>query len=142
MSLSEKDVDKIVLNSLKRMIVFLFGGTGYCLIELLWRGHTHWSMYLTGGLCFYVIERLNRTILVGKALWSKCAAGAVVITGIEFSVGCVVNLWLGLGVWDYTRLPMNLLGQISLMYSSLWYILSAPISMVSKVVAKRFRIES
>ena len=62
----------------KKTLVFTFGGTGYCLIELLWRGHTHWTMYLTGGLCFFLIENLNRTVLLGKNLAAKCAAGAAV----------------------------------------------------------------
>lgn len=124
--------------TMRKAMVFSFGGTGYCLIELLWRGHTHWSMYLTGGLCFYVIEWLNRRVLAARSLWTKCAAGAAVITGIEFCVGCVVNLWLGLGVWDYTRLPLNLFGQISVLYSVLWYMLSAPLSVISRTVGERF----
>lgn len=125
----------------KKALVFSFGGTGYCLIELLWRGHTHWSMYLAGGLCFYIIERLNRTMLRGKTIWAKCAAGATVITGIEFAAGCVVNLWLGLNVWDYTRLPLNLFGQVSLIYSTLWYALSAPLAFISSGIDRQFRIE-
>lgn len=128
--------------ALKKALIFSFGGTGYCLIELIWRGHTHWSMYLTGGFCFFILEQLNRTVLAAKTIWTKCAVGATVITAVEFSVGCVVNLWLGLGVWDYTRLPMNLLGQISLVYSTLWYALSAPLAFISKTVDERFRIES
>ena len=31
------------------LMVFLLGGAGYCLIEVLWRGFTHWSMALAGG---------------------------------------------------------------------------------------------
>lgn len=126
----------------QKALVFSFGGTGYCLIELLWRGHTHWSMYLTGGFCFAIIEWLNRTALKGKTIWAKCAAGATVITGTEFVVGCIVNLWLGLNVWDYTRLPLNLLGQISLIYSTLWYALSAPLSLISRTVGDRFRLKT
>ena len=128
--------------SVKKMLIFSFGGTGYCLIELMWRGRTHWSMYLAGGLCFYLIERLNRTALSEKTIWAKCTAGAAVITSIEFVVGCIVNLWLGLGVWDYTKLPLNLFGQVSLVYTTLWYVLSAPLSVISKTVDKCFEIES
>ena len=99
-------------------------------------------MYLAGGLCFYLIERLNRTALSEKTIWAKCTAGAAVITSIEFVVGCIVNLWLGLGVWDYTKLPLNLFGQVSLVYTTLWYVLSAPLSVISKTVDKCFEIES
>ena len=46
-----------------------------------------------------------------------------------------------MNVWDYRTLPMNLLGQISLMYSSLWYMLSAPIMGVAKLLDSRLKIE-
>lgn len=125
---------------IKKILIFNFGGIGYCLIELLWRRHTHWSMYLAGGLCLSIIEKINRTRLSGKTLWSKCAAGATVITAVEFICGCIVNLWMNLDVWDYTRLPMNLLGQVCLVYSALWYALSAPIILLSHTIDRRFRM--
>ena len=31
--------------------VFTAGGLGYGGLELLWRGRTHWSMLLCGGVC-------------------------------------------------------------------------------------------
>ena len=34
----------------KSVVMFLFGGFGYGLIEVLWRGRTHWSMVLCGGI--------------------------------------------------------------------------------------------
>lgn len=51
--------------------------------------------------------------------------GCVIITALEFAAGCIVNLWLGLDVWDYSQKPLNLLGQISLGSSAAWYFLSA-----------------
>ena len=43
----------------------------------------------------------------------------------EFAAGCVLNLWLGLGVWDYTDMPFNLMGQICLPFSAVWIVVSA-----------------
>lgn len=126
---------------IKKTMLFSFGGAGYCLVELLWRGDTHWSMYITGGLCFYIIGALNRTILCGHRLWTKCAAGAGIITCVEFVCGCIVNIWLGLSVWDYTPLPLNIMGQVSLLYSVYWYILSAPLSSITRHMDMRFKIE-
>ena len=31
---------------------FLFGGVLYVLIEVLWRGYSHYSMFIAGGLGF------------------------------------------------------------------------------------------
>ena len=104
------------------LLMLCLGGFGYGALELLWRGYTHWSMVITGGICLcamYAID--NRT---NFKLWQKAAAGAAVITTAEFAVGCVVNLRLGLNVWDYAELPFNLLGQISAVYSLLWLAMS------------------
>ena len=44
------------MNKIKSMIkylfLFAFGGVVYNVIELLYRGHTHWTMFILGGLCF------------------------------------------------------------------------------------------
>ncbi len=120
----------------KREMEFLVGGVGYGLVELLWRGETHWSMVLTGGACLIAICALNRR-LRGKHLLLRAAACAGTITLVEFCVGMLVNRWLGLCVWDYSGMFGNVLGQICPLYTFLWFLLSLPICMVVKKMAKR-----
>lgn len=104
--------------------VWLLGALGYGALELLWRGHTHWTMLLAGGACFSVMYLVaTRTDF---PLWQKWIACAACITAVEFVTGCIVNLRLGWGVWDYSALPGNLCGQICLLYSAFWLILSVP----------------
>ena len=40
-------------------------------MEILWRGNTHWTMTLAGGICFMGIHLAN---IYAKALsvWKKC----------------------------------------------------------------------
>lgn len=45
------------------------------------------------------------------------------ITAIEFAAGIILNVRLGLDVWNYTNLPLNFLGQICVKYSVLWVLL-------------------
>lgn len=109
------------------MEVFLFGIGGwlYTWIEILWRGYTHWAMFLLGGFLFVVMGLLNEHIFPWRlSLMMQSIISAVVITTFEFITGCVVNLWLGWQVWDYSGLPFNLLGQICLYYFLLWIPLS------------------
>ncbi|OQB15985.1 MAG: hypothetical protein BWY15_00112 [Firmicutes bacterium ADurb.Bin193] len=82
-------------------------------------------MALTGGFCLLIIYELNRRL--GKNLLVKCLAGAGVITTVELVVGCVVNILLGWRVWDYSNIRFNLLGQICLPYSVLWFFLCVPL---------------
>ncbi|MEG1633009.1 MAG: hypothetical protein RR314_03040 [Oscillospiraceae bacterium] len=97
----------------------LYGG-----LELLWRGRTHWTMLLAGGLCFSVMYLLATR--ADWPLWQKWLCSAAVITTVEFVTGAVVNLRLGWDVWDYSDLPLNLCGQICLLYSAIWFLLAIP----------------
>jgi len=109
---------------MNKIILFLFGAISYTLIELLWRGYSHWSMFLLGGICFLVVGLINEHLTIEVPLLPQAIIGAFIITIFEFCTGCVVNLYLGLDVWDYYDMPYNILGQICLPYSVLWVFLS------------------
>jgi len=94
----------------------------YIAIEMLWRGYTHWSMCFVGGIAFITIGMINEHLTYIVPLWKQCAIAMLMITIIEFFSGCILNLWLGWNVWNYTTL--DLLGQISLPFMIVWYFLS------------------
>ncbi|MBR5453746.1 MAG: hypothetical protein IKV54_06685 [Clostridia bacterium] len=113
--------------------VYLFGAVSYGLIEILWRGYTHWTMIVTGGFCFLSIYLVN--VFLGDVnIFIRALISALIITAAELAVGLLVNVKLGLGVWDYSSLKFNFLGQISLVYSFLWYLLSLPASLICTAV--------
>jgi uncharacterized membrane protein len=115
----------------KNSVLFTFGGIMYGLIEILWRGKTHWSMVLTGGACFLSLFKVFGK-LKSSPLWEKCLLGSSIITAYEFVSGCLFNLWLKLKVWDYSSLPLNFKGQICALYSFLWGLLCIPINHICK----------
>jgi len=104
------------------LMVFALGGTAYALIEILFRGFTHWTMVLTGGACVLTLYLLLGW-LAEMPLGLAALAGAVMITVYEFSVGCIVNLHLGWNVWDYSAMTGNLLGQICPVFTAIWFVL-------------------
>lgn len=108
---------------METITVFITGGALYGLIELLWRGWTHWSMLLCGGACFSFMYHIGLTAL---PLPAKCLFSACVITAMEFVTGCLVNIILKWQVWDYSALPGNLWGQICPQFFLLWLLLSVP----------------
>lgn len=114
-------------------MIFSVGAAAYTLTELLWRGHSHWTMTITGGACALLIHLANRR-LEEKRLPVRCLVGSAIITGMEFTVGCVVNLLLGWGVWDYSDRPLNVLGQVCLLYSIMWFFISIPAIMLSNLL--------
>lgn len=109
---------------IKEPILFCVGGMVYNVIEVLYRGYTHWTMFVVGGLCFVLIGLINEILSWETALWKQMLIGGTVITTVEFVTGCVVNLWLGWNIWDYSQLPLNILGQICMPFYFVWVLLS------------------
>ena len=103
-------------------MILLAGGTVYVCIELLWRGRSHWSMFLDSGLCAALIGMLDEWA-PGLPLSAQALLGACVITGSELVFGFLFNR--AYAVWDYRPLQPNFLGQICLCYFTLWIPLSA-----------------
>ena len=97
------------------------GGVLYVLIELAWRGWSHWTMFILGGICFIYLGLINEILSWNTPLWQQILIGTAGITALEFLTGCIVNLWLEWGIWDYSGMPGNILGQICPQYMLLWF---------------------
>lgn len=113
---------------MKKVRPFVLGGTGgliYVLIEMLWRGYSHWTMFIVGGICFVLIGAINEIFTFDMSLILQMAVSSILITGVEFISGCIINRWLGWNVWDYSDMPFNIIGQVCLPYMGLWFLLSA-----------------
>ena len=109
---------------LKLCILALIGGITYVLIELAWRGYSHISMFILSALCFVLLGGINEFLPWELGFVWQMLIGAGIVTILELIVGIVVNVWLGLEVWDYSNLPFNFMGQICLPFSFAWTLLS------------------
>ena len=118
----------IDINNLsKYSILFMIGGALYFLIEILWRQYSYFSMFVLGGLCFITIGLVTEYLSKFKdSLLIKQFAASLIITLLELIFGLVLNIGLGLEVWDYSNTNFNFMGQICLEYSILWFFLSLP----------------
>lgn len=101
----------------KKAILFTVGGLGYVGLELLWRGWSHYSMFLAGGCCFLLLGGLNRAE-PRLPLPARILAGAGIITVVELAAGLLFNREYQ--VWDYRGMPFNYYGQICLPFFLLW----------------------
>lgn len=108
----------------KACILWGMGGVAYMLIEMCARGYSHWTMALLGGACFLAVGALNERLPWEMPLWLQMFIGGLLITALEFVTGCIVNLWLGWSVWDYSAEKYNLFGQICPKFTAYWILLS------------------
>ena len=112
----------IMRNTMEHLILFLIGGSVYYALEMLWRGYSHWSMFIVGGVAFILVGLINEYFTYDIPLWKQCWISMIIITILEFVSGCILNLWLGLDIWNYTVL--DILGQVSLPFMAIWFGLS------------------
>ena len=110
-------------NTTKNIIIFIIFGISYYLLEILWRGYSHWTMIIVGGLCGLLIGLINEITPKMNTIL-QMLLGSVIVTIIEFVTGYIINIKLDLNIWDYSNLKFNILGQVSLLFSVLWFFLS------------------
>lgn len=108
----------------KYLFLFLVGGFSYFYIEILFRGYSHFSMIICGGLAFILCGAINQLMHFRISLISQMILSTIMITGLEFVTGYLVNMRLHWNVWDYSKMPYNLYGQICVAYSAIWLVLS------------------
>lgn len=102
------------------LFLFFAGGFIYYAMEMLFRGRSHWTMIIVGGICFLICGGINEWFTFSMPLLLQGVICSLLITSVEFLSGCILNIWLKMNVWDYSNTPFNLLGQICLPFSLLW----------------------
>ncbi len=99
------------------------GGLLYVLIELLWRRRSHPSMFVVGGICFDLIGTIHRRC-TRRCTAVRCGLCAAAVTAVELVSGLILNRWWRLDVWDYSGQPLNIGGQVCLLYTGFWMALA------------------
>ncbi len=114
---------------MKKMSEYLFlwavGGCLYYSFEIIFRGFSHWSMFILGGLCFLFFYIQGSSLDWKDPLWKQLIRCTIFVTAMEFITGIIVNKWLRLSVWDYSNMPFQLFGQICLPFVLIFSGLSA-----------------
>lgn len=121
----------------KEFFIFIIFGISYFTLEILYRGYSHWTMILLGGIVSVLIGLINE-VTPNMRMWKQMFLGTILITVFEFILGYILNIKLGLGIWDYSNIPFNIMGQICLPFSFLWFVLSYFIIMLDDILKETF----
>lgn len=111
---------KEFLTACKYLLFFILGGTIYYFIEIMFRGYSHISMFILGGICYILIGFINEYFPWEMYLEVQVLIGTLTVLILEFLTGLIVNVWLGWGIWDYSNMPLNIMGQICVPFALLW----------------------
>lgn len=139
-------IDRGILIMFKKnlSILCIFGGI-YLILELCmrtfrcelvgWHGLSRLSlagwttlwMFPIGGLCGLFVGLLNERIKLPVLVMALI--GTLGIFTIELITGFLFNILLNLNLWSYHGWPLNILGQITLLYAPLWFLIFCPLAM-------------
>ena len=111
------------------MLLWSWGGTVYFLLEVVFktpRGEPEqisWTMLVPAVILTIPVERCGEQLPWEVPLWLQALACALLVTAVELVAGVILNIWLGLDIWDYSHLPFNLWGQVCPQFSVVWWFL-------------------
>lgn len=106
--------------------LFLSCGFIYCMIEILFRGWSHWSMFvLTGFLGVFCVDSINNTLSFDCDYIVQILISTILCTIGEGISGIILNIWLQLNVWDYSKITFGtfFFGQCNVLFCFAWMLI-------------------
>ncbi len=113
---------------LKVLTIWFLMGMVYFVIEGIWRipkgGDANISMLFVGGLCGLLIGSINQIPkFYNMSVFKQSLIGTGIVLVIEYTAGCILNIKMGLDIWDYSNMFFNINGQICLEFGLLWLLI-------------------
>lgn len=111
---------------IRDIFLFFIIGIIYVFIEILFRGYSHWSMFILAGICGVFIDKLNNVFSYDFDIVLQCSICAFFCSILEGYFGVLFNIILDCNIWDYSNVPgpVFFCGQVSLLFSFIWFLLS------------------
>ena len=133
---------------MKNFIIFCMMGVCYVCIEVFFSaisdalnygsfrlvGASSIWMFCEGGLLGIVISGFNNQKKTRISYPFDILLGGLFITLCELLSGLLLNKLCGFNIWDYSQSTYNFLGQIDLLHSVCWLLLTPVILWVDDVI--------
>lgn len=113
------------------VLLWVWSGTLYFFIEVVWKtSHSRpemisWTMLLLAIVLAVPLEQFEGELPWDMPLMAQSTICGLSITVVEFMAGIVISVWLGMGVWDYSAMPWNIMGQVCPQFLVMWVALAA-----------------
>lgn len=111
---------------LKYTSLFLTYGFIYFVIECIYKGKlSDFRMFMLAGIIGILLGLVNSLFDMNTDFVLQCIVGMLIATLSEAIGGYYWNIECGLGIWDYSSLPLSFVGgQVNLFFSIAWMFLS------------------
>ena len=106
--------------------LFLSCGFIYCMIEILFRGWSHWSMFVSAGfLGVFCVDSVNNVLSFDCDYIVQILISTILCTIGEGISGIILNVWLQLNVWDYSKMAFGtfFFGQCNVLFCFAWMLI-------------------
>jgi uncharacterized membrane protein len=103
--------------------LFCVTGAIYWIIEILWKQHSHWSMFVVAGISAILGDLLNEITPDMKVIVQSFLITILILLQ-EYLVGIMFNY--DYSIWDYRGMPFNYEGHITLSFAILWFVFISP----------------
>lgn len=113
---------------LKVLTIWFLMGMVYFVIEGIWRipkgGDANVVMLPIGGLCGLLIGSINQIPkFYNMSVFKQSLIGTGIVLVIEYTAGYILNIKMGLDIWDYSNMFFNINGQICLEFGLIWLLI-------------------
>ena len=113
---------------LKVLFIWFLMGMVYFVIEGIWRipkgGYANIVMLPVGGLCGLLVGSINQVPgFYNMSVLLQSVIGTVIVLVVEYISGYILNIKMGLDIWDYSDMYFNINGQVCLEFAFLWLLL-------------------
>ena len=106
--------------------LFLSCGFIYYMIEILFRGWSHWSMFvLAGFLGVFCVDSVNNVLFFDCDYIVQILISTILCIIGEGISGIILNVWLQLNVWDYSKMTFGtfFFGQCNVLFCFAWMLI-------------------
>lgn len=121
---------KIAKHLIKKALLFLICGGIYYSLETIYKMYlhgygSHFSMFILAGLCgVFCIDMINNIYTYELDFSLQVLISTFLCTIAEGICGCIINIKMGLGIWDYSNMPGKFFfDQCCIPFTIIWFIL-------------------
>lgn len=115
-------IQKLLQKMLQLTSIGIVSGFIYCGLEILWRGWTHWTMFILAFIVGIIISQYNNMFTYDMDLVWQVLFGGLTSIMLEYLFGITFNQ--DFTIWDYRGLWGTFAqNQLNILFCCAWFVI-------------------